>query len=178
MACASIRRASSLLEVLWLLCHFGFNCLFCFVMVCLRCHPDVGLGRWLVWFNYVPVFLSVLAVAYLLVCLHVFSLPPEFDARSKPAMPKVHRMSQHTGSVHPATDYFAWRRPWESFRYRKRAALTEHSERQHNKRMQHYSRCPYAAQAALCRRSLQLFALQILPCTSGLKEPRELTRQL
>jgi len=56
--------------------------------------PDAGLERWCVWFNYVPVFLSVLAVAYLLVaCVFFFFLN---DARSKPAIPKVHRMSQHT----------------------------------------------------------------------------------
>ena len=85
MACASIRRASSLLEVLWFLCHFGFNCLFCFVMVCLRCHPDVGLGRWLVWFNYVPVFLSVLAVAYLLgACMYFLCLLSLMHAASQP----------------------------------------------------------------------------------------------
>ena len=32
-ACVSIRLASSLSEVLWHLCHFGFVCLFCFVLL-------------------------------------------------------------------------------------------------------------------------------------------------
>ena len=145
----------------------------CFVLFwcVLAASPDAGLESWCGWFNYVPVFLSVPAVAYLLVACVLFSLSRGLDARMYIAYPKsTSHVTAYLGSILPATDYFASRRPWESSRSRMRAALARHSKRQHNDRIQHCHRC--------------LYALQILPCTSGPKLPhectmhREVTRQL